>query len=291
MSSITDDDLVLYHYRDGLDAEHIAQITTALATSQELRERYAAIERAVAHFGQDEIAPDPDLAARLWRRLEPQLEEAGIVASTAPARGAPSVTGLSGLNRVRAWLASPASAHGAARVTGRSGLDRLRAWLAPAPVQAALVASAVLVIAIGAGFLLGRQSVTVSARVASTAADATAGRVLDAYVAANLRATEGVLLTASNSGDASLLEGNREIAQSLVESNRLYALAATRAGNERLADFLRQLEPVLLSLANQPGATAVQSSEDLRRFLDTTDLLFQVRATEARLARDGEPRI
>jgi hypothetical protein len=291
MNPITDDDLVLYHYRDGLDATHIAQITTALATSQELRERYAAIERAVAHFGQDEIAPDPDLVARLWRRLEPQLEECGIVASTAPARGAPSVTGLSGLNRVRAWLASPASAHGAARVTGRSGLDRLRAWLAPAPVQAALVASAVLVIAIGAGFLLGRQSVTVSARVASTAADAAAGRVLDAYVAANLRATEGVLLTASNSGDASLLEGNREIAQSLVESNRLYALAATRAGNERLADFLRQLEPVLLSLANQPGATAVQSSEDLRRFLDTTDLLFQVRATEARLARDGEPRI
>jgi hypothetical protein len=266
MNPVTDDDLVLYHYRDGLDADRVAHITTALATSQELRDRYAAIERAIAHFGQDEIAPDADLGARLWRRLEPQLEEAGVVACAAPARGAPSVTGLSGLNR-------------------------LRAWLAPMPLSAAFVAAAVLVIAIGVGFLLGRQSVTLSPRVASTAADAAAGRVLDAYVAANLRATEGVLLTASNSGDASLLEGNREIAQSLVESNRLYALAAARAGNAPLANFLRQLEPVLLSLANQPGATAVQSSEDLRRFLDATDLLFQVRATEARLARDGEPRI
>jgi hypothetical protein len=114
--------------------------------------------------------------------------------------------------------------------------------------------------------------------------------VLHAYVAANLRATERVLLTASNSDDASLLEGNRELAQSLVESNRLYALAAARDGNTRLADFLRQLEPVLLSLANQPGTAAVESSEDLRLFLDATDLLFQLRATEARLDRNGERR-
>ena len=266
MIPITDDDLVLYHYHDGLDAARIDHITAALATSPALRERYAAIERAVARFGQHEMAPDPDLGARLWRRLEPQLEEAGLVAS-------PS-----------------SSARSYASVTWQSALDRVRASLATMPRRPALVAAAVIVVAIGAGFFLGRQSVTVSPPVASTAADAAAGRVLDAYVAANLRATEGVLLTASNSGDASLLEGNRELAQSLVESNQLYALAAAHAGNARLADFLRQLEPVLLSLANQPGSATVQSSEDLRRFLDATDLLFQVRATEARLDRDGKRR-
>lgn len=266
MNPITDDDLVLYHYRDGLDADRIAQITAALAASAALRERYAAIERAVVHFGQDEIAPDPNLGARLWRRLEPRLEEAGVVAS-------------------------PSSARGDASVPVQSAMDRLRAWLAPTSLRPAFAAAVVLVVAIGVGFLVGRQSVTVSPLVASTEADAAAGRVLDAYVAANLRATERVLLTASNSGDASLLEGNRELAQSLVESNRLYALAAARAGNTQLADFLRQLEPVLLSLANQPGAATVQSSEDLRRFLDATDLLFQVRATEARLDRNGERRI
>ena len=266
MTPITDDDLVLYHYRDGLDAARIEHITAMLATSAALRERYAAIERAMTHFGQHEMAPDSDLGARLWRRLEPQLEEAGVIAS-------PS-----------------SSARSHASVTWKSARDRLRALLAPTPRQPVLVAAAVIVVGIGAGFFLGRQSVTVSPPVASTAADAAAGRVLDAYVAANLRATEGVLLTASNSGDASLLEGNRELAQSLVESNRLYALAAARAGNARLADFLRQLEPVLLSLANQPGSATVQSSEDLRSFLDATDLLFQVRATEARLDRDGKRR-
>ena len=80
-----------------------------------------------------------------------------------------------------------------------------------------------------------------------------ADRVLDGYVAGHLRATEGLLLTAVNNDGGDLLGGNRELAESLVESNRLYAAAAARSGNLRLADFLRQLEPVLLEVANRPA--------------------------------------
>jgi hypothetical protein len=229
-----------------------------------LRERYAAIERAIAHFDSQDVEPDPDIGSRLWQRLAPQLEEAGVIA--------PSSQGM---------------------------LDRLRAWLTPPQARFALAVAATILVAIGVGFVVGRQTVTAPPRVAANDVEAAAARVLEAYVAANLRATEGVLLTASNSGDASLLEGNRELAQSLVESNRLYAMAAARAGNTQLATFLRQLEPVLLSLANQPGTATLQSSEDLRHFLDSTDLLFQVRTIEARLDRtgkrradhDGDPRI
>lgn len=260
MNPITDDDLVLYRYRDGLDAVRIEQIAAALAESPALRERYAAIERAIAHFDSQDIEPDPDLGARLWRRLSPQLEEAGVVVSSS-----------------------------------RGMRDRLRAWLVPPRARFAFAVAATVLVAIGVGFLVGRQTVTAPPPVASNElrakeVEAAAARVLEAYVAANLRATEGVLLTASNSGDASLLEGNRELAQSLVESNRLYALAAARAGNTQLATFLRQLEPVLLSLANQPGTATLQSSEDLRHFLDSTDLLFQVRTIEARLDRTGRRR-
>jgi hypothetical protein len=256
MNPITDDDLVLYRYRDGLDAARIEQIAAALAESPALRERYAAIERAIEHFDSQDIEPDPDISSRLWRRLAPQLEAAGVIAASS-----------------------------------RGMLDRLRAWLTPPQARLAFAVAATVLVAIGVGFVVGRQSVTAPPpEVAANDVEASAARVLEAYVAANLRATEGVLLTASNSGDASLLEGNRELAQSLVESNRLYALAAARAGNTQLASFLRQLEPVLLSLANQPGTATLQSSEDLRHFLDSTDLLFQVRTIEARLDRTGKPR-
>jgi hypothetical protein len=265
MNPITDDDLVLYHYRDGLDATRIAQIAAALATSQTLRERYAAIEHAVAQFGRDELEPASDLGERVWQRLEPQLTEAGLVAS-------------------------PSSLPAKTNILRRRAVTRLRSWLAGAQPWPVLATAAVLLVAIGVGFVVGRQSVSVSPPVASVETRSAAARVLDAYVAMNLRATERVLLTASNSNSASLLEGNRELAQSLVESNRLYALAAANAGNARLAVFLRQLEPVLISLANQPGGETVQSSEDLRGFLDATDLLFQLRAIEARLDRNTEQR-
>lgn len=334
MNPITDDDLVLYHYRDGLDAARIDQITSALAASEALRARYATIERAVAQFGQDEIAPDSDFNARLWQRIEPQLKNENVISSpvanasvstrvvsppSSVRENANASTGVAtspssvreNANASTGTVSSPSFVRGdandsAAAVKSRStvrdrasrpaqsAIDRLRSWLTPGQLWPAFAASTVLAMAIGAAFLAGRESVTVSPPIASTEADAAAARVLDAYVASNLRATERVLLTASNSDDASLLEGNRELAQSLVESNRLYSLAAERSGNTRLATFLRQLEPILISLANQPGSAAVQSSEDLRQFLDTTDLLFQVRATEARLDRapkNGDSRI
>lgn len=252
--AIGDDDLVLFHYRDGLDAARLADIERALASSSALRERYASIERALARADAvPDIVPDRDFAARLWRALEPQL------AARKPAR--PS------------WS---------------DRLRELQAWLTPP--RMAFAAACALALAIGAGFYAGRQSAPQSSTLAASPADAAAARVLDAYVAAHLRATEGVLMTASNSESTDLLAGNRELAASLVGSNRLYALAAARAGNTQLADFLRQLEPVLIALANPQPASSVQPAEGLRDYLRNTDLMFQVRATEARLDKTGQHR-
>ncbi len=255
MQTISDDDLVLFHYRDGLDAARLADIEAALASSSELRERYASLESALARAdAAPEIAPDADFNARLWRKLEPQI--------TARAE--------------------------APRTSWSDRLRALHAWLTPP--RLAFAGACALALAIGAGFYAGRQSAPRTPALAASQPDAAAARVLDAYVAAHLRATEGVLMTASNSESSDLLAGNRELAASLVESNRLYALAAARAGNTQLADFLRQLEPVLIALANPQPASAVQPAEGLRDYLRNTDLMFQVRATEARLDKTGPHR-
>ncbi len=245
MNPISDDDLVLYHYRDGLCAERLVEIAATLDASAELRGRYAAIERALAGVDRlPEPEPDAGFDERLWRRLEPRLRK--------PAAPSPA-----------SWR------------------DRLDAWLNPP--RLAFAAAAAIALAIGIGFYAGRHSAPQAPALAASQADAAAARVLDAYVAAHLRATEGVLMTASNSDSATLLDSNRDLAASLVESNRLYALAAARAGNTQLADFLRQLEPVLISLANQTPSSSVEPAQGLRDYLRSTDLLFQVRATEARL--------
>ena len=245
MNPISDEDLVLYHYRDGLDAAALAEIAAALDASEDLQRRYASIERTLARV--DALPapePDRDFNARLWRNLEPRLRPRGV----------------------------------AKRASWR---ERVQAWLSP-PQLAFIGAACALALAVGLGFYAGRRSAP-EAPVASTQADAAAARVLDAYVAQHLRATEGVLMTASNSDSTTLLDSNRELAASLVESNRLYALAAQRAGNTQLADFLRQLEPILISLANQTPASSIEPAQGLRDYLRSTDLLFQVRATEARL--------
>jgi len=233
MQPITDNDLILYFYRDGLEKHRIDEIDDALLSSPSLRERYVALKRMLTTVdGAPVIEPDLEFTDRMWRKLAAQIDDAK------PSR----------------------------RTVHRRVFT---------PLRFAMAASVLLAIAAGIGYYVGRSN--------APQQNAMAARVLDAYVADHLRATEGLLLTASNSDSTEVLAGNRELAQSLVQSNRLYALAAVRAGNTRLADFLRQLEPVLLDLANRPADASIQSIDGLRDYLRKTDLLFEVRATQARL--------
>jgi hypothetical protein len=255
MNTISDDDLVLFHYRDGLDAMRLDEIRSALAASPALRARFVSIEQMLA-LVDAEPTPEPDAGfeSRLWQALGPRLQTPRIEQ----------------------------------RASWRDALHAIHAWLTPP--RLAFAGACAIALAIGVGFYAGRRSMPETRLAADSTAETGAARVLDAYVAAHLRATEGVLMTASNSGSTEILDGNRALAAQLVESNRLYALAAARAGNAQLADFLRQIEPVLISLANGPASSPVQSSEGLREYLRDTDLMFQVRAAEARLDRNGAHR-
>jgi hypothetical protein len=253
MKPIDDDELVLYHWRDGLETARIDEIDAALQDSPALRARYATLQHTLALADAlPQPAPPADFERRVWQRLQGQIDVSPAKGSNAPS-----------------WW------------------QRLRAMTIPAsPRWVGAMACAVLCV-VAASFMAGRHSVSPEAEPASAPSHAMANRVLDRYVAAHLRATEGLLMTAVNGNDVAI-GGDRELAAALVDSNRLYAQAATRAGNVRLATFLRQLEPVLIELANPAGTDAVQSIEGLRDYVRRTDLLFEVRATEASIDRTGK---
>lgn len=250
MIPINDNDLILYHYRDGLDEARLAEIDDALQASGGLRARYARLCRVLGDADAQAPSPPAGFESRLWSNLDRRI----------------------------------ASEHGARALPGL--LDRLRAFMesvrGPRLAWAGAGAFAVM-IALGIAFQIGRYSAPQAPAETIASAPSMADRVLDGYVAGHLRATEGLLMTAVNDSGGELLDGNRKLAAALVDSNRMYALAAARSGNARLADFLRQLEPVLLEVANQPATSTVEDMQGLRDYLRNTDLLFQVRATESRM--------
>lgn len=106
------------------------------------------------------------------------------------------------------------------------------------------------------------------------AADASE-RVLAAHVARHLAQTERLLTVADNGG-----VGADALAAALIDSNRLYAAAAQRAGQVRLAQFLGELEPILRELANAPGDTGLGGADLVRQEIRSRDLMFRLRALE-----------
>ena len=257
MQTINDNELILFHYRDGLGSSRLTEIEAAMSASAALRDRY---QRLSALLGDvDTAAPEPsaNFEHRLWARLDQRIAEGAAL---------PVTSNRPGFERLREFLASAS----ASRLAWAAGL------------------AAIFVITLGVGFFAGRNSAPIPIVALHDSAPTMATRMLDSYVAGHLRATEGLLLTAVNDDGGNLLKGNQELAENLVESNRLYAVAAAHAGNTRLADFLRQLEPVLIEMANQSASVSVENREGLRDFLRDTDLLFQVRATESRISADSK---
>jgi hypothetical protein len=157
-----------------------------------------------------------------------------------------------------------------------------RRW--PQIVGLAMAASVLLAI----GFIVGRQPSFGPGAAPDTQAMAT--RVLDAYVAMHLRDTAGMLQAVSTQDASAESADQAEVAAALLESNRLYARAAARAGNTRLADFLQRIEPVLIELANPPTGGDISVRSGIVDYVRENDLLFQLRATESNLQSRGSRR-
>ncbi len=249
MKSWRDEDLILHLY-----GEHPrgGELERDLAARPELRERFEALRRDLAAFGELEAPePRPGLEERVWARLRPQLRP-----QLAGARSRP----------------------------GRSGMGELaprRGW------RFAAVAAALTLALIGA-YLFGRLSVA-PAPPASSSPSASAERpfsaaarerILRASVADHLESSSLLLTDLAHASADQNLGDERVWAASLLAENRLYRRAAERAGQRRIVALLGELEPFLVELAN---GTAADDVPALQHRMNQNDLLFKVRVVGSRL--------
>jgi hypothetical protein len=245
----SEEELVLHYYREWGDTADRERIERALAEDSELGARFERLRRELEALPKLEVPePAPDLAARVWNRIRPELE---------PRR-----------SRVRLFDAF-------------GSRWSLRPGFALAAAAALALAAGIL---IGRGSREPVPQVIAEAPALSVEARE---RLLLASVSAHLDGSERLFTTIANSSDAATLAEQSEWAASLAVTNRLYRAAAERSGQRKIVALLDELEPLLLELAHA-ASDATATDDELsatKRRIDQKDLLFKLRVAGDRLGR------
>jgi hypothetical protein len=154
-------------------------------------------------------------------------------------------------------------------------------WWAPTALAASLVAA----------FLVGRHFPAGSPS-AGPIPDHARDRIFLLMVGDHLERSEMVLLEVANAegNDRLGVRSAQESAENLVAANRLFRLSARRAGEPGVADVLDELERVLLEVAHGPSRLGPEARAQLRRRLESGDILFKVRVLESTV-RNKEKRL
>lgn len=235
---ITDDDLILYHYRE-LDADERARIAAALGAQPELAHRLHAL---VARLDAAAAIPEVPVPAQTQQRWQDALARAASAPRQAGAR--------------RASAPRPV-------------------YLQPRWQFAA--AAALAVVAILA--VLQFQSPSTPApgtRVATTIEPPKDASAYENGLKFHLASTERRLASLG----AATPEDRARMIEAIIGQNRIYALAAERAGEPQLARVLRAFTPILQSLANDDGDAAASA---------VSQLSFELRVMQSRLAAEASP--
>lgn len=223
---ISDDDLILYYYRDGLPADERARVAAALVEQPELAQRFH----------------------RLTRRLDE--------AAATPAREIPVP-----MKYQRRWAV--ALEEKAAETPEQRTARRRKLFFKFAPAYAMVAAAFAAIFALM--FVVYRMPVP-QAQVAATANNSAYERGL----ASHLASTEQQLASL----ESATPEERQRLVDTIIEQNRVYALAAERAGEPQLARVLRAFSPVLESVAHGDPDTSASVAQ----------LAFEFRVMQDRLA-------
>jgi hypothetical protein len=115
-------------------------------------------------------------------------------------------------------------------------------------------------------------------------------RILLVAVGDHLERSQMVLAELDNApeGKGKLdISGERQVAEDLLDDNRLYRLTARTTGDNSMASVLDDLERVLLEIAHSPSEISSEQLKDLRTQIESRGLLFKVRVLGSE-ARDAE---
>lgn len=200
-TSVTDDELLFFHWQDGLDAARSQQIARALQTDPTLAARFAALAGDLGLLRDThEPAADPDFVARLSARIPRE-----------------------------ATIPEPNRQH--------APRQRPRGW--PMALAAGLVATIALVLG-------GRDPAPVNPvpppTIAESAVDESGRLARQVAFALETSAEELSMLPEQDTA------ARERMVAAWISQNELFAEAARRAGDERLARTLRSFEPLLRSL-------------------------------------------
>ena len=234
---ITDDDLLLYYYRE-LDAAERARIATAVSDDPQLARRlHALVARLDAAAASEEI-PVPEATQQRWQEA---LDRAATEKRAAPA--------------------------------GRRVSTPWRWQLAAAAVAVVALVVTFQVMQSKPASQTAGNTLPPESHVNASGAEASA---YEQGLKVHLASTEQQLAGL----DAATPEERARLLETIISQNRMYALAAERAGEPQLARVLRAFNPILEDLADGRADTTAA---------DISQLSFELRVMQARLSAGAPP--
>jgi hypothetical protein len=237
MQHLTQDEIVLFHYRE-MSGRQRRAADEHLQTCSLCRGELAGLARTIEMVETLHVPErGQNYGSEVWMRIRPRLTDG---------------------NHPRWRFLFP-----------------LRAW--------ALAASAMVLLAVA--FWGGRWWQERHTPAVAAIPPAARERILMVAVGDHLERTQMLLVELLHQEPAGTTDVSptKELAQDLLQSNRLYRQTALRAGDPGLANLLDQLERVLLDISHSPNEISAVQLAALQHEIESQGILFKVRVVELEL--------
>jgi hypothetical protein len=156
-----------------------------------------------------------------------------------------------------------------------------RRWNFVLPLRTWALAGSFAVVAFWGGRLWQQRQTPGAVAISGPARQ----RILMVAVGDHLERAQMLLVEVMNQDVASQvdLSQSKQLAQDLVQSNRLYRQTVLRDGEPGMASVLDELERVLLHISHSPNEISAEDLASLQRQIASQGILFKVRVVELRV--------